>query len=135
MVTTLFSSDLFLCVIVIATLGGAAIFTEVLKNISLCNKVLPLCLLLLLRVLSHHNWVYSARKTPVGGAAITALHYKCDKMPHYITCLSAEFFKKYCCVGFFCLIFFILTLLLLLFYSRVISLLYSLFLFFIYYSN
>ena len=85
MVTTLFSSDLFLCVIVTATLGGAAIFTEVLKNISLCNEVLPLCLLLLLRVLSHHNRVYSARKMPVGGAAITTLHYKCDKMPCYIT--------------------------------------------------
>ena len=42
-VTTVFGSDLFLCVIVIATLGGAAIFTEALKSISLCNEVLPLC--------------------------------------------------------------------------------------------
>ena len=70
-----FGSNLFLCVIVIATLGGAAIFTEALKNISLCNEMLPLLLLLLkvFIVLYHHDRVYSARKMPVGGAAITTL--------------------------------------------------------------
>ena len=54
-------------------------------------------LLLLLRVfigLYDHDWVYSARKMPVGGAAITTLHYKCDKMSRYITCLSADSFSK-----------------------------------------
>ena len=90
-VTTVFGANLFLCVIVIAALGGAAIFTEVAKNISLCNEVLPLfVLLLVLRlfiVLYDHDWVYSARKMPVAGAAITTLHYKSDKMSHYITCL------------------------------------------------
>ena len=54
-------------------------------------------LLLLLRVfivLYHQDQVYSARKTPVGGAAITTLHYKSDKMSRYITCLSADSFSK-----------------------------------------
>ena len=81
----------FLCVIVIATLGGAAIFTEALKRIFLfvmsCCLFVLLLLLKVFIVLFHHDWVNSARQTPVGGAAITTLHYKSDKMSHYITCL------------------------------------------------
>ena len=52
-------------------------------------RYVHLHILLLLRVfivLYHHDRVYSARKMPVGGA-ITTLHYKSDKMSHYITCL------------------------------------------------
>ena len=50
-------------------------------------------------VLYHHDhdWVYSARKMPVGGAAITTLHYKSDKISRYITCLLLVlFFFFYC---------------------------------------
>ena len=92
---SVFSSDLFLCVLVIATLGGAAIFTEVLKNISLCNEVLPLCFTLVtMNVYCLLFCFYSARKMPVGDAAITTLHYKSDKMSHYITCSSAISFSR-----------------------------------------
>ena len=66
--------------IVIATPGGAAIFTEALQSISICKEVLPLCFTFVTKVFIVfylHNWVYSVKKTPVGGAAIIAKLTKC----------------------------------------------------------
>ena len=87
--------DLFWSVIVIVTLGGAAIFIAVLQIISICKEVLPLfhfC----------YDQVYSAKKTPVGGAAIITKLTIC----HIILLPSkSTIYQKYCCVSFFCLVF------------------------------
>ena len=99
--------DLFWSVIVIATLGGAAIFTEALQSISICKEVLPLCFTFVTKVFIIffylHNLVYSVKKMPVGSAAIITKLTKC----HVILLASKRtIYQKYCCVGFLCLIFY-----------------------------
>ena len=69
----LFSFDLLWSATVMVSLGGAAIFTEMLQSISICKQVLPLCLTFVATgfiVFCHHNWVYSVKKMSVGGAVI-----------------------------------------------------------------
>ena len=100
-----FGFDLFRSVIVTATLGGAAIFTEALQSISIGKEVLPLCFTFVTKVFIvfyHHDWVYSVKKMPVGGAAIITKLTVC----HVILLASKRtIFQKCCCVSFFCLIF------------------------------
>ena len=129
-----FCFNLFWSVIVIATLGDAAIFTEALQSISICKEVLPLCFTFVTKVFVvfyHHDWVYSVKKTPVGAAAIIKKQTKC----HIILLASKRIiFQKYCCVSFFCLIFysyfvFIHRLILLFFYFLIcFVLIYSIYL-------
>ena len=88
-----FGFNLFWSVIVIATLEGAAIFTEALQSISICKEVLPLCFTFVTKVFIVfylHDWVYSVKKTPVGGGAIiTKL-----TMSHYFTCFKKDNLSK-----------------------------------------
>ena len=101
-----FGFNLFWSVIVIATLGGSAIFTEALQSISICKEVLLLCFTFVTKVfiiLYLHDRVYSAKKTPLGGAAIITKLTIC----HIILLPSKRaIYQKYCCVSFFCLIFY-----------------------------
>ena len=106
-----FGFDLFWSVIVIATLGGAAIFTEALQSTSICKEVLPLCFTFVTKVFIVfylHNWVYSVKKTHVGGVAIiTKLHVTKLTKCHIILLASKRtVYQKYCCVSFLCLIFY-----------------------------
>ena len=101
-----FSFYLFWSVIVIVTVGGAAIFTEALQRISICKEVLPLCFIFVTKVFIVfylHNWVYSVKKMPVGGAAIITKLTIC----HIILLASKRtIYQKYCCLSFLCLIFY-----------------------------
>ena len=94
-----FGFDLFWSVIVIATLGGAAILTEALQSVRRCCLFVSLLFI----VFFLHNWVYSVKKMPVGGAAIITKLTIC----HVILLASKRtIYQKYYCVSFLYLIFY-----------------------------